>query len=99
MVAYFQLQLPGFQKKNTICLRVCEERFDQRLMEYSAFWASLLLLCDQYCAEATRERPRTVTQYGTYQDVLKILGTVGCVFVGFWILDDEDDEDDDDDDI
>lgn len=28
-----------------------KERFDQRLMEYSAFWASLLLLCDQYCAE------------------------------------------------
>lgn len=29
-----------------------EERFDQRLTEYSAFWASLLALCENYCAEA-----------------------------------------------
>eukprot|EP00913_Durusdinium_trenchii_P034267 g32065.t1 len=28
-----------------------EERFDQRLTEYSAFWASLLALCENYCAE------------------------------------------------
>lgn len=28
-----------------------KERFDQRLTEYSAFWASLLALCENYCAE------------------------------------------------
>lgn len=32
-----------------------KERFDQRLGEYGAFWATLLKLCEQYCQEVQPE--------------------------------------------